>query len=414
MDAPSSLDLQSYVNKAKQQFIDSNGKCRALIYPFRGHNITLLTRPMPPTMKPISPAIIVNPVAPIDVVLKFCQEMGLLVVKQHRAPSVGDRRGEGATAEGSSARPKEGATEDYIGLTVTNPNIPLLESAYIITRYSTPLRGIEVTIGSANPVSTSTSSAFDAFRRSRKTADILMAYVLWTYSWFVSGNSDVEDRLKWNEDSESENFVVISPREIDNYEADLLSLGSRLFYENNDTIYDKKGRIKVTSKTAITKLLSWLSVRKVRTPHLVESYWENKTIPDYYKTISDFSASEHQLVFTNIEGLMRWRKNVKRKGTTKNQTVATEIDSTTPNPYFYFWGDQLVVLQNVKDGDKKLADFVASYWTKYRRNPGYNPKAEGEGKAALVKIGEVLPSSKNGYVSEMGGKYFSILVLEKV
>lgn len=406
MDLLDLLDLQSYVNKAKQQFIDSNGKCRALIYPFRGHNITLLTRPMPPTMKPIAPAIIVNPVAPIEVVLKFCQEMGLLVVKQHRAPTTGGSRGEGEAAKGGRAQPPE----DYIGLTVTNPNIPLLESAYIITKYSTPLRGVEVTIGSANPVSTSTSSAFDAFRRSRKTADILMAYVLWTYS---SSENGVEDRPKWNDESESENFVVISPREIDNYEADLLSLGSRLFYENNDTIYDKKGRIKVPNKITITKLLSWLSVRKVRTPHLVEGYWENKTIPDYYKTISDFSASEHQLVFTNIEGLMRWRKNVKSTKSTKNQIVATEIDPATPNPYFYFWGDQLVVLQNVKDGDKKLADFVASYWTKHRRNPGHNPKAEGEGKAALVKIGEVLPESKNGYVSVVDGNYFSILVLEK-
>lgn len=383
-----SIDV--YVAKAKQQFIDSNGKCRALIYGYRGHNIALLTRPLPPTLKPITPEIIVNPVAPIAVILKFLVEFKLQITKQHQ--SISSKPG-------------------FVGLTVSNPDVPLLDSIYIITDYPTALPGIEIHFGSANPISTSTSSSFDIFRRSRKAADVVMAYVLWTYS----------SRLKFSEsggwlDPERDNFTIIPPREIDNYEADVLSLGSRLFFENNDTIYDPQGRIKVPNELTITKLLSWLSVRKVRTPHLIETYWENKTIPDYYKTISDFSAADHQLVFTNVEGLMRWRKNVK-KGSVKNQTIVSELDTTTPNPYFYFWkggsGDQLVMLQNVKDGDKKLADFVATYWAKHRRNPGHNPKVEGQGKASLVGLEDPISPSVGGLVSQQNGKYFAILMIER-
>lgn len=399
--------MDFYVDKAKSQFIDSNGKCRALIYVKGSHKIVMMTRPLPPFEKTMAHTIVRNPVAPIDVVVEFCKEMNLEIIKQHQEINF-------------DLGTKKKKIIEIVGVTVTNPDIPILRSAYVMCKSNVALEGVKITKESGDTLFTSTSSAFDLFRRSRKSADIIMAYVLWTYSNSKARSSESESSFDfiWNDDDERQNFVVISPREIDDYEAEILSLKSRLFRENNTIIYSKN-KIRVVSEEMITKLLGWLNARKVRNKIQVESYWEHKTIPDYFKTISDFSTSENQLVFVNRSGLEIWREGkIKSMGTQQENVVSTVIDINSANPYFYSSGTKIFLIQNVKDGSKELADFVASYWVKNNRNPGFNPKTQGKGTSKVISIESLekldQKSEQIPLISKINGKYFAILRIRKL
>ncbi len=387
--------MERYISAAQRQFIDSNGKCRVLIYVRGGGEISLFTRPLAPSNSlTIATFITRKPpgVAKLPVILDFCNEMGLKLIKTHKQIT-----GSGET--------------EYVGLTVTDPTVPLLRRAYVSIRSSDPPPGIPITSDSGDPLLTSTSSPIDHFRKTRRVADIIMAYVLWTYSRALQGLGPFEDG--W-EDEES--FVIEPTDDLDYYSDEISALGSRLYYDGNDSIYSK-GKIRVTSREMMVKLLSWLKVQIVRNPGLVASYWENKTIPDYYKTISDFRTSEKQLIFVNRTGLGSWIQN-RALATSHRNRVLTSLDLGSVDPYFYFWGGVVYMIQNVEGGVRESAAEVVRYWVAHRRNLGWGVKVgEGGGAGEVAEVAEVSllgAGPKGSAIARAArGSYFAVLDVAK-
>lgn len=382
--------MERYISAAQRQFIDSNGKCRVLIYVRGGGEISLFTRPLAPSNNlTIATFITRKPpgVAKLPVILDFCNEMGLKLVKTHKQIT-----GSGET--------------EYVGLTVTDPSVALLRRAYVSIRSSDPPPSIPITSDSGDPLLTSTSSPIDHFRKTRRVADIIMAYVLWTYSRALQGLGPFEDG--W-EDEES--FVIEPADDLDYYSDEISALGSRLYYDGNDSIY-LKGKIRVTSREMMIKLLSWLKVQIVRNPGLVASYWENKTIPDYYKTISDFRTSEKQLIFVNRTGLGSWIQN-RALATSHRNRVLTSLDLGSVDPYFYFWGGVVYMIQNVEGGVRESAAEVVRYWVAHRRNLGWGVKVgEGGGAGEVGEVAEVSllgAGPKGSAIARSRGSYFAVL-----
>lgn len=399
--------MERYISAAQRQFIDSNGKCRVLIYVRGGGEISLFTRPLAPSNNlTIATFITRKPpgVAKLPVILDFCNEMGLKLVKVHR---LGGLSGLSGAKEGASERSE--TAPEYVGLTVTDPSVPLLRRAYIAIRSSDPPPGIPITSDSGDPLLTSTSSPIDHFRKTRRVADIIMAYVLWTYSRALQGLGPFEDG--W-EDEES--FVIEPTDDLDYYSDEISALGSRLYYDGNDSIYSK-GKIRVTSREMMIRLLAWLKVQIVRNPGLVASYWENKTIPDYYKTISDFRTSEKQLIFVNRTGLGSWIQN-RALATSHRNRVLTSLDLGSVDPYFYFWGGVVYMIQNVEGGVRESAAEVVRYWVAHRRNLGWGVKVGEGGGAGVDEVDEVSLTGvgpKGSAIARTQGTYFAVLDVAK-
>jgi hypothetical protein len=261
---------------------------------------------------------------------------------------------------------------------------------------------------------------------------------LWSFS---RAKKEREDRAEGGEGEEGEevdvggltydtpdSFEVITDPE-NEYINEIENLRARLY--DNDIIFSEEGRLKVPSEEMISLLLKWLEVQKIRNPKVLESYWQNKIIPDVYKTISDFRLIEKQLIFVNIPGLKKWVEKQGVRGTKKKEGVRPggaegasviyhELDTRSKDPYFYQFFGRLSIIQNVEGGGLEQAEYVANIWLKSKRNEGYSPVVKdvaGGQKALVTTMEDTTKTIKGdrplvGVVGEGEGKeYFAILLL---
>jgi len=393
--------MQKLLLEAKAQLIDSSGKCRALYFSSKKEEgVLLYVKPIPPcSLKEIRKDKLVGG-ASLDDVVKFCKSKDLTI---------------------TANIVNQGQT---IGVKVKNNTTWILQDSYIPVK-ETPrtLQGIPTIPSGSDPLLASGIFwPLTDLRLKRRTATVLKAYVLWTYSRHLQGLGP------WNKEK---SFVVINdPESI--YMVEIQNLGSRLFLDGNTAIYSEEEdpslrRIKVTSEEIITKLLKWLKVQTIREADLVNHYWENNTIPDLYKTISDFRQEERQLVFVNKNGMLSWIKNredvkiltYEDQSGGDREEVSKVINTRTTEPYFYFLGSKLVIIQNVKRGKRLTAEAVAWYWHTHRVNQGHSPIIEKEKEWEVKLIDYANPPStrrdKGPIISSetVDGKpvYFAVLVI---
>lgn len=392
--------MQKLLLEAKAQLIDSSGKCRALYFSTSGeasNGILLYVRPIVPcSLKEIRKDKLVGG-ASLDEVVKFCKSKKLTI---------------------TANIVNQGQT---IGVKVKSDLTWILQDSYIpIKETPRTLQGIRSIPSGSDPLLASGIFwPLTDLRLKRRTATVLKAYVLWTYSRHLQGLGP------WNKEK---SFVVVNdPESV--YMIEIQNLGSRLFLDHNTAIYSEEAdpslrRIKVTSEEIVTKLLKWLKVQTIRESDLVKHYWENTTIPDLYKTISDFRQEEKQLVFVNKNGMLSWIKNKEEvkilspdDASDGREEVSKVIITKTTEPYFYFLGSRLVIIQNVKRGKRLTAEAVAWYWHARRVNQGYSPDIEKEEKWDVKLIDYNNPPSKiKGPVissETIDGKpvYFAVLVI---
>lgn len=311
------------------QYIDNNGKTRMLVYDFGGEGVCLMTSPIPPLNIPTTTDI--NEVS-FGVAINFIKQKGLKITLQDGNQTQG--------IQGLWIETKEENSGIYFG--------------YIPISVSRPIKGVEFTTKN-DPIRTDKVSDLSNFRRSRRIAEFLKQYTLFGYA---------HDPENFGEDS----FVVV-----EGYEYDIDALNKRLVLDN--PVMYEDGKLIVPSEETRERLLSFLRVSLVNDTPGVMMMKDTTTIENFYQTISDFRSTENQLVFMNKNGLMRWRNEHARME--NNTKIAGATNASASEPYFYrnpkIRKDQIMIVQNVIDGNKENAIAVGWKWLKDRINIGYRP-----------------------------------------
>jgi hypothetical protein len=383
----------------ESQFIDDSGKTRILSYP----NLSLLTSPLPSLdlkaihVKRDQDVPVVE--ADLDVVLEFVKTKDLTITKK-----------DGNEEEGIqglwviSKNLNSGIHYGYIPLKPIPSPKELSKIKYVEVHQNDPIR----TDGKAN-------SKLAHYKRSKRVADYLKEYVLYTYALYVGEEGDEKgDSLE----SFAKKAFAIVPGHVYNIER----LNKRLFKEGNDIMYDAKGRLIVTTEDIKVRLLSYLKVRLLNDRASVLVLANLSSVTDYYQSISDFRKAPNTMIFTSKRGIKRW---LDAPSTTDKNYVALALIPEEVEPYFYrsqnIKRGALFLIQNVEGGGLAEAKTVSRKWIKDRVNLGYfarvTKKIVDVSHTTYTDLGKV---SKKGAVGKAGtadvvlyedGTYGAILFL---
>jgi len=300
-----------------------------LVYDFEGIDLSLMTSPIPPLDFPLTKKITE---VSLRVALGFIKQKGLKITLQ----------------DGNDTQGIQGL---WIETSEENPGIYY---GYIPIEVSKSIK--EIPYADKNdPFRTDSSSDLSDFRQSRKIAEFLKQYTLFSYA---------KDPENFGEDS----FVVIP-----DHVYDIASLNKRLTLDTDVMYQDQK--LIVPSEETRRRLLSFLRVSLINDNPGVMKMKDATTMDGFYQTISDFRTTDNQLVFVNKNGLLRWRHEHSR---IEHNTKVTNItNETLSEPYFYrnpkIRKDQLMIVQNVVDGNMDNAISVSYKWLKDHINIGYRP-----------------------------------------
>lgn len=314
----------------ESQYIDNNGKTRMLIFNYQRKRLALMTSPIPPLDLPVTRDIIKTP---FNTAISFIKDRGLTIVSQ-------------------DGNEDEGIQGIWIESREENPGIYY---GYIPLEVSPAIKDVEFST-KRDPIRTDTYSELALYRESRKIAEVLKQYTLFSYA---------NDPENFGEDS-----FVVDPKHI----YDVNALNKRLI-SNTPVIY-RRNKIIVLSEAMKQKLMSFLRVSLLNDTPGVATLKTATAIENYYQTISDFRSSPNQLIFLNKNGLLRWRNESFRAETSTKVSNSTNL--STAEPYFYrnpkIRREHLMIVQNVADGAFDNALAVGYKWIKDKVNIGYRPE----------------------------------------
>nr|WRK65223.1 early transcription factor large subunit [Marseillevirus futianmevirus] len=150
---------------------------------------------------------------------------------------------------------------------------------------------------------------------------------------------------------------------------------------------DKK--LRVPTKTSIEKLMFAVSSAIKNLPF-------EKIQTEQFRTVSDFKILPNTVVFLTEKALGVWVKNYEAQDTTILVKSAADAEVTLP---YFLEDEELLVVQNVKDGKRETAGFVVDRWKKKRSNPGFEAAGTFEGAP------ECDEDVRGNCVSEQSGKW---------
>lgn len=319
------------------QYIDSNGKTRVLIYKFRKEQICVFISPIAPLDLPYSSKI-PQPIK-YETVSSFIKQFKFKIRAQTISPT----------------------SEKSVGVWLDSSDFPLgIYMAYVPFIETNPIENIEVSEESSL-MAEEGESELNEYRNNKKIAEYLKKYVLFTYA---------RDPESFDEES----FVVI-PK----HKYDITKINKKVYFENNKVMY-QNGKMIVTSEEMKKRLMSYLKVELQNNKPDVLSMSDPFPMTSHYQSISDFRSNDSQLIFMSKNGLMKWIGEGKKS---RDDIVYSNILPDLKDPYFYrnpkIKNGQLCLIQNVKDDSLDYCLFVAYKWlTGDRVNAGYNVKGYEE------------------------------------
>lgn len=326
----------SIFENVRSQYIDDNGKCRALIY----DDITLTTSPLPPLDVPqVGLEDII--VAPIDRVNEFIKRHDLKIVEQDGSEEDKLIQGVWVLSTVTPAPIVFGYIQVEIPENGTNslPDIP----------FSRP----ETT----DPLFTGTYSELDEMRKNSRIANYLKQYSL----------------FEWANDPE--NFGIDTFYVKPDHEYDIQSLNN-LFVKDNDVLY-YRGWLIVPDEDTAKRLVNYVKVAVFNDPSIQSRYADRKAMDgsSLYTSITDFRREKKQLVFMGRDAVLQWKMERAR------ELVNTNVYSTprphVKEPYYYrnlsIKNGRLMIIQNTQDGTLPMALAVSKNWEIRRVNEGYTP-----------------------------------------
>ena len=363
---------------AKSQYLDEAGKTRMLNY---DNEVSLMTSPIPPIDLPIEDTLEIKE-ATLIVAQDFIKQRSLKITMQDRKQDEENIRGLWVTSKSENSG-------IYYG--------------YIPIRASKPLKDVPFSPYTKNdPLRTDETSKLEDFRQSKKIAEFLKVYVLYSYAL--------------NPDNFGEKSFVILPE----YVYDIKSLNKRLFKEKNKIMYDSKGRLIVQNEDIKTSLLSYLKVSILNDLPGVMALLNVSTIEANYQNISDFRSTPNQLIFTNKSSVLRWKAEIEHQ---QDMNVVSQIlKPDSIDPYFYrnpkIKRNQLVIIQN-SDGSLERALTISDKWINDKINIGANvvpiKGIEKESYVIYTEGGETLKTGRQEKIKSVilyeDGRYAALLFL---
>lgn len=352
--------MEELLGGAVAQYIDGDGKCRALIYKgFGSRKLVLMISPLPPVDLPMQTLL---PPTGQKRAMQFIRSKELSVSGQRRASIDSDAEIEGIWVEPSST--SKGLGRIYYG--------------YIPIEKSPSLEDVNFRDEDPPLVSSASKSLLEETRSKRKIAIFLKNYVLYTYALSPEKFGDEKSG-----DFGKEMFKVSR-----DHQYNISSLHKSLYVEGNGVIYSR-GRMIVTSKEMRSRLIAYLKVCLINDRQGVLKMATKRTIDDYYESIIDFRSNENQLIFDSQQAVTKWREELERS---KNmgEVYTKLLVSTLETPYYYrnflFDSTTPAIVQNVKDGDLELAITVAHRWLDDKVNLGFSTPAAKDVKSISYSI----------------------------
>lgn len=324
--------MSSIFDGVTAQYVDENGKVRALVY----SSITLFTSPLPPSDLRVIREIESLPVVSVNEARRFARAKNLEVESQDVV------RGE---TEGLWVKPNVANSPIYYGYVPVKP-VKVLKDLEEVRK---------------DPLRTDDNSKLSDMRRDRKLASVLKQYVLWEYS---------QDPEGFSEDS----FTVDA-----DHVYDLRKVGNKFSF--NDTIYDTEQlagvrKIIVPTEDVRGRLMYHLQVSLLNDRAGVMAMKNKKSLEGMYQNISDFRTRDEEIIFSNVANIVRWKFDFDRNQ--RNNSVMYRFLPEFKEPYFYrnikIKKGKLVIIQNVEKGELDTAIAVSEKWKKDRVNIGYSPE----------------------------------------
>lgn len=330
----------------KNQIIDDHGKARALVYDYEG-GLTLFISVLPPLdveevgMEDIYLTSIKN-------VQEFAKKKNLEIVEQDGS----ERRN---ITQGVWVKPKteQGIIFGYIPI-----DFEIDEEGQGISLKGVPFSSEQTT----DPFMTGESSMLSIYRKNKKIAEYLKEYSIieWAHS-----QSDDDDEENFG----SNNYVIIPNYE---YDVDKLDTSIERF---NDVLYDD-GRLIVKDEETMDRLIMFVKVSTLNNMNIKEEYLNRKTINGgkIYENSSDFKQNSHQVIFSSISNIRRWR-DAKLFELHRNN-IFSEVLPSSKSPYYFknfkINNGRIAIIQNTEGGDLFSALYVSKKWRDNRVNKGYN------------------------------------------
>ncbi len=354
-----------FFDGADSQYIDNNGKTRLLN--FNDEGVSLMTSPVPPLVLEVMATLEILE-APLKIALSFIKQRHLRITSQDGDP-------EDKIIQGLWVRTREDNSGIYYGYIPIASGTPAIKDVpFVESTKNDPLR-TDISV-----------SDLENFQRSRKIADFLKVYTLYTYAL---------DPEKFGESTKA---FVVKPNHI----YDIEKLNKRLFAgPKNDVIYSN-GKIIVLSQDIATNLLAYLNVALLNDRPGVMALADAATTDVYYRSVIDFRPAPNQLVFMGKASLMRWKREAEKN---KNALAVSQIlQKRQTGPYFYrnpkIRRNQLVIIQNVDGGSLEKAAAVADKWAKDRVNVGYAAENLADDVFGEIKKNKITTFTEDGEISK--------------
>lgn len=199
-----------------------------------------------------------------------------------------------------------------------------------------------------------------SMRKNQKIAEFIKQYALYTYSV----------RINQDRSTDINDIFVIEGDHV----YDIETLNKRLFIEDNEVMYDKRGRMIVTSREMRDRLLTYIKTNLKTNPQTMVDMRNKKTIETYYQGIVDFRQNEEEIVFTSRLGLLKWKMSLQYKDS--YDSIFPRIIPFVKEPYYFrnfkIKNNRIMIVQNVEENHKQRALSVSHIWNKERINMGYS------------------------------------------
>lgn len=363
-----SSEVTRLFEDASSQYIDDTGKTRMLNFDDLG--VSLMVSPIPPLNLEAQQIPDIKE-CKIKTVLSFIKERGLVITSQD-----GDEIEK--KIQGLWVSTKEENSGIYYGYIPILPSDALPNVPFVISTKNDPLR-----------TDSESASLLEKFKMSKKIADFLKVYTLYTYS------------LDPEEFGDGSNAYVIRP----DHTYDIEKLQKRLFKDYNDVMY-YKGKLVILNIEMKNNLMAYLKVSILNDKPGVMALAKAATTDVYYQSVSDFKPSPNQLIFTSKAGVLRWKREIEK--TRDNLNVSQTLQKTKQDPYFYrnpaIKRNQLVIVQNVSGGTLEKAISVSDKWIKDRINPGFSVENLAGDVLTKIKKDSLVTYTEGGELSKSGGK----------
>ena len=336
------------------QFIDDNGKMRALTLDIGGQSITIATIPSQPENVTVSKNMTR---APVQLALQMFGE-----------PTAITKNNQGQV-DGLWFQIMDIIQGEYVAIApVISTNVP----ANILNK----------PIGPPNPIVAQGSPITGRLTRLRRTLNIITQLTRWLYE-LARGKQNIDAIMFANqfmiaddgiiEDSSQYYDLSNIPRRLPIVET--IEEAIRILTPFAGSFFNK-GKIVMYSllfANRIIRMLQDYSNLRIGMAPVIAEFLEN-----YYETDSDFSEVPNSKIFMNEKDLTAWLLSLKSsQNYSRYFNIRTKIDASmgfAVDPYMYRDEDgKIYIIQNVIGGSQNKALAVAQTWEQYKVNVGNDP-----------------------------------------